>query len=75
MVHKVQRVVDEAYFEDENMKLHLISRNALIFKDSEMTGTLKDGRRVWNRIDRKPDGSYSETWVIPFRVAKGEVAI
>ena len=60
--------VDSIYVEDENGKLSRAMRKQVIFKDSEMTATLKDGRRVWYFVEKG-------VWGIPYRASKGEVKL
>lgn len=54
--------------EFENGDLIAIAPRKAIHKDTEMTATLSDGRRVWFDIEK-------QKWIIPYRVAKGEVAL
>ena len=57
-----ESVVAPVYWEDGTE----ISPRMTIFKDDEMRGTLKDGRKVWFDCEK-------EQWYIPERVANGEV--
>jgi hypothetical protein len=60
--------VNHIYLEDETGSLHSITRKKTIYKDSEMTATMKDGRRVWYFVEQG-------VWGIPYRSAKGEVKL
>ena len=68
----MKKIVDEKsiqiYQEDEHSKLMLILPRTTIHKDSEMTATLNDGRRVWFDAEKNK-------WILPHRVSKGEVTL